>query len=409
MNSEPNRSQENHGAEVAASETPVKGGLASPALLGAAALMLVTFIWGTTFVIIRESVDDLPPANLILIRFSVAAGISLLVFRVNALLHERRVRRGHGHGHSESQSHGAQTHGPPSQESDPSAAGDGNRAEHDPTASQPGGLWKSIDWKESLELGFWLFIGYYSQALGLQFTSAGRGGFITGLSVVLVPVILGLMGKPVTRRIAIASLVAILGLGLISSDGMAPNRGDLLILLTALAYAIFIVRLDSFLERISEWRLAMAQIWGVLIFIAPVALLEAYLRQGNSLGAGRPAGSSIGFADLAGIPMGAPRATLDLWAGLSTESWLAAIYLGVAATMLTVGLQTYGQARVGAAGTAIIYTAEPLWAALIASLTIGEEFGLLGWIGGSLIVLGMLLGQDELWSRWASSTTLRPD
>lgn len=155
-------------------------------VLGLLALNLLTLIWGTTFVVVKGAVEGMAPSLLILLRFGVAALFFLpWLFRLPA------------------------------------------------GAFGPG-----------MELAFWLFVGYASQTLGLAHTSASRSAFITALSVVLVPLLLRLAGREVGPAF-LAAFLALAGVGLLSYDPYQPpfNVGDLWTFLTALAYALYIVRL----------------------------------------------------------------------------------------------------------------------------------------------------------------------
>lgn len=157
-------------------------------VLGLLALNLLTLIWGTTFVVVKGAVEGMAPSLLILLRFGVAALFFLpWLFRLPA------------------------------------------------GAFGPG-----------MELAFWLFVGYASQTLGLAHTSASRSAFITALSVVLVPLLLRLAGREVGPAF-LAAFLALAGVGLLSYDPYQPpfNVGDLWTFLTALAYALYIVRLGS--------------------------------------------------------------------------------------------------------------------------------------------------------------------
>lgn len=80
--------------------------------------------------------------------------------------------------------------------------------------------------------------------------------------------------------------------------------------------------------------------------------------------------------------------------------WAAVIYLGVAATAATTWFQTVGQRYVSAPQAAVLYTMEPLWAALFGWIVLRERFGMQGWMGAALIIMAAMLTQ--LPSGWRS-------
>jgi drug/metabolite transporter (DMT)-like permease len=260
--------------------------------LGLFALNLLTLLWGTTFVVVKEAVETMPASALVFLRFLVAS-----LFFLPWLV---RLPRG---------------------------------------AFGPG-----------MELAFWLLLGYASQAIGLQYTSASRSAFITALNVVLVPLLLSLGGRRVGRA-GRAALLAFLGVGLLSYDPKQPplNVGDLWTLATAVTYALYIVRLEVHAKAIPSLPLTAVQVVGTALLAWPWALGEG---------------------------------------GLSREvPWGAVLYLGVVATALTTWLQTWGQRHVPAPQAAVLYTLEPVWATLFAFALLGERLGLTGVLGASLVIL----------------------
>lgn len=273
---------------------------------GVALLAVVTALWGTTFVVIKGTVAEISPAALVLARFAIGAVVLTLLV---------------------------------------------------PRRSLPG--------RAGLELGFWLWLGYATQAHGLQFTTASRSAFITSVSVVLVPVLAALAGRHVRRTAFASALVAVLGVGLLSFDGAPPNAGDLWTLVTAGSYAVFVLRLEAHAAREHALPLAAAQLWGVVPFAAAMVAVDVVV-----LGAETGLGSRVG---LPGV-----------------------LYLALVATALTTWLQTEGQRRVAAPEAGVLYSMEPVWAALFAALVLGERLGPSGWVGAAAIVGAVLLSQVSL-------------
>ncbi len=266
-------------------------------LRGVLILVLVTLLWGTTFVVVKTAETQLAPSLLMLIRF----GLATLVFL--------------------------------------------------PFLRPRSGLWVI-----GLELGLWLWLGYATQAVGLRHTSASRSAFITSMNVIFVPLLAAIGGRRISGVTWLAALIAAGGAGLLTYDGAPPNIGDLWTAATAVVYALYILRLESFASRFNSLSLTAFQLLGVLAFSAVWASAD------------HPAPSH---------PM----------------PWLALLYLGVATTALTTWLQTLGQKSVSAPQAAIIFTLEPVWASICAFIYLHERFGPRGWIGAIAILAATLMSQ----------------
>jgi drug/metabolite transporter (DMT)-like permease len=276
-------------------------------------LLFVTLIWGTTFILTRWLETDraapLPPSMLIALRFVLAA-----LLCSPALLNGGRSM----------------------------------------------GLWLA-----GAELGFWLWCAYSSQAVGLAQTTVGRSAFITSLNVVFVPGLAALAGRRVPPRVWVAAGLALVGTGLLCNDGGRPNIGDAWTLVTAVTYAVYIIRLERYTSHFPSMQLTATQLWAVALFSAAWA--------GADLTFHSTPGHEAGWAALQ-----------RLWS-LPAETWAQICYLGIAATALTTWLQTIGQKSVPGPQASLLYTLEPVWAALFAWIGSGEGFGRAGWAGAALI------------------------
>lgn len=270
--------------------------------VGVLALVAMTLIWGTTFVVVKEALVTISVPLLLALRFTIAG----------ALLSWARFDR---------------------------------------RAVRP-----------ALVLGLLAFAGFATQTLGLSLTTASRAAFITGLSVMLTPLVATLwFGHRSTLRAYLAALVAFVGLGLMTLRGGAAgglNAGDLWVLATALTYALYIVYLGEVADRASAPSLAALQ-------HVPMALL-AWLW------------ALPGIGQLTRLP----------W-----STWFAVLYLGGIATALVALMQTFAQRVVPAQTAALIFVLEPVFAAVFAFVLLGERLGLAGWVGGALVVGAMLVSQ----------------
>lgn len=267
--------------------------------VGVFLLIFVTVIWGSTFAIIKETIQTVPVSILLALRFSIAAFILIWVKP------ERKTL-------------------------------------------VPG-----------LVLGLLSFIGYATQTIGMLTTSASKAAFITGLSVILTPIVGAIwLRQWIPLRAWLAALLALAGLGLMTlnpHEGLAV--GDVWVLGTALAYAAYIVYLGEVAVRHKPLVLTSLQIVVVTVF-------------------------SWGWAT--------PR--LHILKSLSTSEIYALLYLAVFATALVLWLQTLAQRVVPAYTAALIFALEPVFAAVFAYYMLGEMLSPQGWFGGALVVLAMILG-----------------
>lgn len=219
-------------------------------------------------------------------------------------------------------------------------------------------------WRDGSIAGALLFAGYALQTVGLAHTSASNSGLITGLYVVLTP----LLAAAVARRapgllVSAGALLAFAGLALLTlKDGFSVQQGDLLTVGCAVSYAAHIVYLSRVANR-----------HRVVSFTAVQLLVTA---------AGGLAGSAL-FEGL----MLPPR-----------DSWPALLMTGLAVSAGAFLLQVWAQTVIGPSRTAIILALEPAIAAAVAAITLGERLTARGWAGAAMILAGIyvaLAGEDE--------------
>ncbi len=208
-----------------------------------------------------------------------------------------------------------------------------------------------------LILGILLYSSYFFQMWGIQQTSASNAGFITGLSVVLVPVFGFLFFKEkTTLQVWSSALLAVIGLLLLSgANPFKWNHGDLKVLICAILFAFHIIFTGKYSRINNVYLLTSVQ----LVVIAFFSFL-VFLPQMNALP----------------LP--------------STKNLLILLYLALFGTVFTFLMQTSMQRFTTVARTAVIFSMEPVFAALFAYLVAGETLSLQGWIGGLFIVLGMI-------------------
>ena len=182
-----------------------------------ALLVTVTFVWGSTFVIVKGALQDASPISFMAVRFTLAGALLFLAL---------------------------------------------GRGPFDRKAIVPG-----------LVLGLVLFAGYLGQTWGLLYTTPSKSAFITGFSVILVPAMLMLGGARMRPASVAGALVGLAGIYfLVVPSGLSSvNRGDVLTLFGAFSFAIHIILVGRYTKRISFRHLVPVQILAVGI-LALVAL-----------------------------------------------------------------------------------------------------------------------------------------
>ena len=214
-------------------------------------------------------------------------------------------------------------------------------------------------WKAGLICGGALFVAASLQQVGLVYTDAGKAGFITAMYIVLVPVIgLALHRKP-PKTIVISVLLAVAGLYLLSCVGASGiNRGDLLLMGCALAFAVQITFIDRFASCVDGLRLNCIQALVVTVLSLPGMLLTETVEIGSILACW----PSIAFAGI--------------------------LSMGVAYT-----LQIVGQKHLEPAAASLIMSLESVFAALGGWLVLKET--MTGWelTGCALVFAAVILSQ----------------
>lgn len=191
----------------------------SPAGRATAALVGVTAVWGSTFVVVQDAIERMPVTDFLTWRFALAAA-AMLLLRPRCLA---------------------------------SLGAAGRRA--------------------GLLVGLALGAGYLLQTLGLQHTSASVSGFITGMFVVLTPLGAAVLLRQAPSRTAwLAVAVATVGLGLLSLKGLTVGYGELLTLGCAAAFALHIVGLGRWAGQHDAFGLAVVQLLATAGMCAAVAV-----------------------------------------------------------------------------------------------------------------------------------------
>lgn len=282
-------------------------------------LLFVAFMWGCTFLIVQHAVRVLPPLAFNGIRF---LGAALLLAMIIAVFYRHE--------------------------------------------------WKPLSWSmagHAALLGLFLFLGYSFQTVGLLYTSTSNAGFITGLSVVIVPFLsFWLLKHRISRFTWISALLAAVGLYLLAfagTRGLALNRGDALVFLCAIAFGLHVAYTGVFAPRYPALPLASLQMAVVGILSAAGSLLFE---------------RSASWSETAGQLM-------------QPEVWLALLVSIGPTSAFAFWIQTVSQKFTSPSRVAVIFAMEPVFAAATGVLFGGERLGLAAGLGCLCILGGMLLAE----------------
>lgn len=272
-------------------------------------LVAATFVWGATFVVVKGALRDASPLVFVAIRFALAGALLVLAFARGRV--SRFTRK----------------------------------------ALVAGAV-----------LGLFLFSGFFFQTWGLLYTTASKSAFITGFSVILVPLIVALGGTRLRGTNVLGAVAGLAGIYILVAPSRLRgiNRGDVLTLFAAVAFAVHIVLVGHYTRRISFRELVPVQ-------IVTVALLAAL-----------------------GLPAD-PGLRLHWTLGLAGAFIVTAVF----ATAFTFSVQNWAQQYTPAAHTALIFALEPVFAALTSRVVTGERLGARALAGSALILAGMVV--SELW------------
>ncbi len=217
-------------------------------------------------------------------------------------------------------------------------------------------------WSKGILLGSLLFLSYLFQTFGLERTSSANAGFLTGLNVVWVPLLAGpLLKKPAAVGAKIGVAIALSGLILLTwHTPWVMNLGDLLVLVCSLFVALHILGLDCFTAGYDARALTFVQ-------IATMAVLGC-------------------IGSLIFEPVSWPRQ----W---PTSLVSAFLITAVLATAYAFWAMTRYQRLTTPTRAALIYTLEPVWAAIFSVWLLNEQLTSLAWAGGCLIVAGMIVAE----------------
>jgi drug/metabolite transporter (DMT)-like permease len=278
-------------------------------------LVIVTFVWGSTFVLIKNAVaEDISPLLFNFFRMALAMVALAIIFRRDL----KNIRR---------------------------------------ASFRAGAL-----------VGTFLWLGYEFQTTGLRLTTASKSAFLTGVSVILVPVFLALFWqRKVSQWTAAGVALAFAGLFLLTvpagESGLgnlaSVNSGDVLTLACAVSFAFHIISLGRATERypvgqIAFLQIAIAVVWmGLSLPLAPEA-------------------QHVHFS--------------------STVVW-ALVITALLGTAAAFSIQAWAQQFTPPTHTALIFSLEPVFAWITSYVVLGERLGGRAAVGALLILAGVLTSE----------------
>ena len=204
--------------------------------------------------------------------------------------------------------------------------------------------------------GFLLGGGYIFQTIGLANTGAAITGFVTGLYVILTPLFAAVIFKErVSKSTWLYVFMATVGLALLSLKGWSVGFGELMVFLSAIAFAAHITALSKWSAGRDVYAMTITQLMMCAMMTGVASAFEGY-----SL----PPDNGV---------------------------WGVVIFTAVFATAIAFIVQTWSQAHMSATKVAVILTMEVVFAAIFAIIFAGERLTLQAALGGVLVVTAMYL------------------
>ncbi len=275
-------------------------------------LLAVAVVWGYTFVAIKDALSSMTPFNFTAMRFIISLVLLCVIFRKTLMQ-----------------------------------------------------LTRAEAWGGAV-IGIFLFLAYAFQTTGLNYTTASNAGFITGFSVVLVPVFSAILLKSRPEPESIAGVVlAASGLFLLSYSGsFSLNKGDLLVLFCAVSVAFHIIAVGCYSGKGSAVRITIVQVAVVTL----LSFISALVFEKPQVPSGR-----------------------IVWSALAVTS--------VFATVGAYLVQNTMQQFTSPTHTALIFTGEPVFAGIFGYWLLDEHLSTGAITGCVLILAGMCISEVKIFKR----------
>ena len=226
---------------------------------------------------------------------------------------------------------------------------------------------------DGLETGVWLGLGYAMQSLALETAQAGTTAFLCSLTTVVCPIIEKVTGSPVSKQAWAAAATAVVGAGVLElGGGVKPQIGDLLALGQPVLFGYFFWKTEQ----------AMARNEGQALQLTTAQVLACV-------------GVALGWVGLqqVGLPHAEGKELGDMVSVLAADGKmdLALAWVSLVSTALILYLETVALSVLSSSESAVVFSSEPLWGTLFASLLLSEPITPQTIAGGALIIGACLL------------------
>ncbi len=273
---------------------------------GKLVLLVVAIIWGTGFVASALALEYYTPVQILALRFTIAFVISFILFR-NKLksISKRKVM------------------------------------------------------KASL-IGLFLFLAFYFQTVGLQYTTASKNAFLTATNIIIVPFLSFVIFKDkIKSKNILGAIVTLIGIGFLSVEAggfTGINKGDLLTLVCAVFFALQIFYTDHVVKDID------AEV--ILVIQMGVAMVLSWF--------------AVVFTKSYVMPF-------------TFEALQSILYLGIASTLIAFGLQTWAQKHTNSTEAAVLLSTEAFFGMIASIIILKEAMTIQLLIGAVLIFTGVII------------------
>lgn len=216
----------------------------------------------------------------------------------------------------------------------------------------------------ALQLGFILFVVFTCITIALHSTTTTNAGFLVSLTVIFVPLLNAFLFKhKINTKLTISIVLAIAGIAFLTIQlPFHMAFGDLLCIIAALCYAIHIIVVGraTAMEQIDTLQLGILQ---------------------------------LGFAGLFGLLFSLIFETPALPS--STKGWMAILVLSIVCSALGFTLQVIAQKYISSARTGLIFSLEPVFAALFGFLFAQETLSFKGYLGALLVLFSIVISTSK--------------
>lgn len=214
--------------------------------------------------------------------------------------------------------------------------------------------------KKGTLAGFFLFVGFVFQTVGLKYTTVSNNAFLSAISVIFVPIIGIFLGRKIDRYGIIGTILTVIGIAFLTINGSLTsiNIGDVLTILGAMFYAIQILLVDMFAKEEDVTVFTIVQITMCFLFSLITMLIRG-----------------------------------DLFFNITFNSGGGVIYLAVFSTAIGLFLQVLGQKSTTETRAAIIMSTESVFGTIFAIILLNQALTIKVIIGCIIIFIAIIISE----------------